>query len=233
MPHPAANPFTRDKLSTDVLDEWQRLIDSAAAMLQVPAGLITRVDHGQIEIHLASKTPGNPYSAECSAPYPDSGWYCEHTLRSQQRHLIPDARQDPQWHANAAVTGFKMVSYLGMPIMRPDGGEFGTLCFLDNKANAHNDLHIQMLGLFTRMLELSLRVVFDKERQQEQERLFDGLSKIYPICSYCKKIREPDGTWLSIEMYIQKTSGAKASHGICPGCMRQIETELGLGKHGK
>lgn len=231
-PH-SANPFTRETLSSDVLNEWQRLIDSAAAMFQVPAGLITRVDRNQIEILLTSKTAGNPYPAGCTAPYPDSGWYCEHTLKSRGLNLIPDAQQDPQWRTNSAVTGFHMVSYVGMPILRPDGKEFGTVCFLDNKANAHNELHIQMLGLFARMIELSLRVIFDKERYEQQERMFSGLSKIYPICSYCKKIREPNGTWTSIESYIQKTSGAKASHGICPSCMRKVETQLGMCKHAK
>lgn len=38
-----ANPFDREKLAEDVLNEWQNLLDETAEILGVPAGLITRV----------------------------------------------------------------------------------------------------------------------------------------------------------------------------------------------
>jgi len=44
------------------------------------------------------------------------------------------------------------------------------------------------------------------------------LSKIYPICCYCKKIKEDTGEWVSVEQYVRDISGAMASHGICPQC---------------
>jgi len=31
-----------------------------------------------------------------------------------------------------------------MPIKRPDGGMFGTICFLDKKENAHNEMHLKL-----------------------------------------------------------------------------------------
>ena len=76
-----ANPFNRKKLTEDVLKEWQNLLDGAAEILGVPAGLITRVDGKEIEIFLSSETEGNPYTAGYTTHYPDSGWYCEHTLK--------------------------------------------------------------------------------------------------------------------------------------------------------
>jgi len=44
------------------------------------------------------------------------------------------------------------------------------------------------------------------------------LQGIIPICSYCKKIRDEEGSWNQIEDYIHSQSGAKFSHGICPEC---------------
>ncbi len=221
-----ANPFTREKLAEDVLQEWQNLIDAAAEIFDVPAGLITRVDGGQIEILLSSETPGNPYTAGYTTHYPDSGWYCERTLKSRRLNLIPNAREDPEWKDNAAVTGFGMVSYVGMPIQRPDGGEFGTVCFLDNKANAHNDLHIRLLHQVRRMIELSLRIIYDKDLMDQQERLLENLSKIYPICSYCKKVREKSGAWVEVEQYVEAVSGAMPTHSICPECYRRETNRL-------
>jgi len=46
-----------------------------------------------------------------------------------------------------------------------------------------------------------------------------GLKKgIIAVCSYCKKIRDEDGQWLTFEAYFQKHTGANFSHGICEEC---------------
>lgn len=46
------------------------------------------------------------------------------------------------------------------------------------------------------------------------------LRGILPICSYCKKIRDDDGYWSQIEVYVQERSEADFSHGICPDCIK-------------
>lgn len=45
------------------------------------------------------------------------------------------------------------------------------------------------------------------------------LQGILPICSFCKKIREDDGYWSQVEVYLKQRSDAVFSHGICPECM--------------
>ncbi len=220
------NPYNREKLTEDILKEWQSLLDETAEILGVPAGLITRVDGNEIEILLSSTTEGNPYPADCTSKYPDSGWYCEHTLKSRGLNLIPNALQDSQWQNNSAAVDLHIISYLGIPIERPDGGLFGTVCFLDNKQNAHNDMHIRLVKQVKRMIELSLRIVLAKEEIDRRDRLLDDLSKIYPICSYCKKVREETGQWVSVEKYVQDISGAIPSHGVCPQCYEREINQL-------
>ena len=44
------------------------------------------------------------------------------------------------------------------------------------------------------------------------------LQSILPICSYCRKIREDDDTWVSIEKHIKQKTDTAFSHGICPDC---------------
>ena len=46
------------------------------------------------------------------------------------------------------------------------------------------------------------------------------LSGLLPICSHCKKIRDDEGYWQQVEVYIRDHSEAEFSHGICPDCMR-------------
>jgi transcriptional regulator with GAF, ATPase, and Fis domain len=216
-----ANPFNRKTLTEDILKEWQNLLNETAAILGVPAGLITRVDGNEIEILLSSETEGNPYPAAYTSSYPDSEWYCEHTLKNKGVNLIPNALQDTQWKENPAAVELHMISYLGMPIERPDGGQFGTVCFIDSKQNAHNDMHIRLVQQIKRMIELSLRIVLAKEEIDRRDRLLDDLSKIYPICSYCKKVREESGQWVSVEKYVRDVSGAMPSHGVCPQCYQR------------
>ena len=215
------NPFNQKMLTEDVLKEWQNLLNETAEILGVTAGLITRVDGKEIEILLSSETEGNPYPAAYTSQYPDSGWYCEYTLKSKGLNLIPNATQDSQWKDNSAAVELHIISYVGMPIERPDGGQFGTVCFLDNKQNAHNDMHIRLVKQIKRMIELSLRIVLDKEEIDRRDRLLDDLSKIYPICSYCKKVREESGEWISVEKYVSDISGATPSHGVCPQCFER------------
>jgi len=47
------------------------------------------------------------------------------------------------------------------------------------------------------------------------------LRGILPICSFCKKIRDDDGYWKQVEVYISERSHADFSHGICPSCLKE------------
>ncbi len=46
------------------------------------------------------------------------------------------------------------------------------------------------------------------------------LSGLLPICSFCKKIRDQDGGWQPLEVYISRRSEALFSHSLCPECTR-------------
>lgn len=54
-----------------------------------------------------------------------------------------------------------------------------------------------------------------------------GLNKgIIGICSYCRKVRNKDGVWVTFEAYIQKSTGANFSHGICEECNETLLNEF-------
>ncbi len=226
MQEAQANPFNKNTLEAEILEGWQNMLNLAAELLAVPAGLITRIDGPEIEVFLASESKGNPYPEGLKTHYPNSGFYCEWVAKNRQTMLIPDARLDPMWKDNAAIQ-LNMISYLGMPIMRPDGQVFGTICFLDSKKNTHNETIIKLVNQFKRMIELSLNVLFAKEEVRRRDRLFDDLSRIFPICAYCKKVCNDASEWVPVENYIKGISGRRASHGVCPQCyereLRSIE----------
>ena len=48
------------------------------------------------------------------------------------------------------------------------------------------------------------------------------LRGLIPICANCKDIRDDQGTWNKIEVYIEKHSSALFSHGMCPKCIKEL-----------
>lgn len=48
------------------------------------------------------------------------------------------------------------------------------------------------------------------------------LGGLLPICASCKKIRDDEGYWHQVEVYIRDHSDAEFSHGICPECMAEL-----------
>jgi len=52
------------------------------------------------------------------------------------------------------------------------------------------------------------------------------LKELLPICSGCKKIRDDQGYWQSVEKYLLDHAGVKFSHGLCPECLRKMYPDL-------
>ena len=48
------------------------------------------------------------------------------------------------------------------------------------------------------------------------------LKRIVPICSHCKRIRNDDQYWLSVERYFQEHMDLDFSHGLCPECFKRL-----------
>jgi len=47
------------------------------------------------------------------------------------------------------------------------------------------------------------------------------LKGLISICSYCKVIRNEEGTWEMLESYLSNHSDAQFSHGTCPDCLEK------------
>ena len=48
------------------------------------------------------------------------------------------------------------------------------------------------------------------------------LSRLLPICSSCRKVRDDEGYWNQIESYIKKNTEIDFSHGLCPECAEKL-----------
>lgn len=85
----------------------------------------------------------------------------------------------------------------------------------------------RVLSLFTIWVTAVLSFLYKRD-QEERERLIlelrDSLDHIktlqglLPICVSCKKVRNGQGYWKSIDTYVSERSEAQITHGICPDC---------------
>ena len=52
------------------------------------------------------------------------------------------------------------------------------------------------------------------------------LSGLLSICASCKRIRDEQGHWEKLEIYIRDRSAADFSHGCCPECLEKLYGKL-------
>jgi two-component system, response regulator PdtaR len=48
------------------------------------------------------------------------------------------------------------------------------------------------------------------------------LSGLLPICASCKKIRDDQGYWQQVEVYIREHADVEFTHGLCPDCLIKL-----------
>lgn len=48
------------------------------------------------------------------------------------------------------------------------------------------------------------------------------LHGILPICRHCKKVRDDDGYWQQVEVYVKDRTDAEFAQGVCPECVEQF-----------
>jgi len=67
------------------------------------------------------------------------------------------------------------------------------------------------------------------DQSAAEEKMFesraDGEKKTQTICCSCKRVRDKNGRWVTVETYIQSFLNIQFSHGICPECMEKLYGE--------
>ncbi len=69
------------------------------------------------------------------------------------------------------------------------------------------------------------KIIKDLENALEQIKTLKG---IIPICSYCKQIRNDEGFWQQVELYIHENADVKFTHGVCPECEAKVYSDMDL-----
>ena len=141
-------------ISDELQNKWQKILDLAAKIIGVPSGLITRLNEKNLEVFLSSKTEGNIFEPQLKLEL-GLGWYCENVAGTREPLTLPNALKSENWKDNPSVP-FNIISYMGIPILWPDGEVFGTFCMLDNKENQYSELYKELLVSLREIIQSDL-----------------------------------------------------------------------------
>jgi PAS domain S-box-containing protein len=157
-------------IPSDVLRNWQRIVDLSANIMRVPSAVVTQLepDSTCYRTLVSSSSDGNPFPIDEIFSM-DIGTFCETVIKNREPLLVPNALEDDQWKS-APETQVGMVSYLGFPVLWPDGRMFGTICVLDDRTNRYSDLYQELLRHFRDVLQGDLQTLARLGNELEEQR---------------------------------------------------------------
>jgi signal transduction histidine kinase/GAF domain-containing protein len=138
------------------VENCQVMLNSLAEIAQVPAALIMKLEEPFIEVFASSESLDNPYKVGEKVVLP--GLYCETVIKQKGKLLIPNALKDKDWDKNPDIK-LGMVSYLGFPLLFPNGDVFGTICILDSKERLFDESSEKLLLMIKKLFEDNLKSI--------------------------------------------------------------------------
>lgn len=200
-------------IPSDVLRKWQRIVDLLANVMRVPSAVVTRVEPPQDTSYrtvVSSSSEGNPFPIDQIFSL-DIGTFCETVIKNREPLLVANALEDDQWKG-APEIGVGMVSYLGFPVLWPDGRMFGTICVLDDKANRYSDLYQEVLSHCRDVLQGDLQTLARLGSELEEQRAH--LSELFARIPEAVVMLDPGSTVTRVNPAFTKIFGYAADEAI-------------------
>ena len=129
-----------------------------------------KINLPDIEVFIANESEANLYKVGESIRLLGSCLYFEKVCKSKKRLLVPNALKDKEWDKNPDIK-LGMISYMGFPILWPDGEIFGTTCVLDVKENAYNMEYRDIISRFKEYIEAYLNLALSKYLKKDEKEI--------------------------------------------------------------
>ena len=163
------------KITDEIVNTWQSIVNTIAEIINVPSALIMKVDEPYIEVFCSSESSKNPYKA--GGRENPAGLYCERVIKKRNKLLVPNALKDKEWDKNPDIES-GMISYLGFPLLWPDGEVFGTICVLDSQENKYEKQYEKLMASFKELVEAHLSLLYKNlANRKNLENILDNLSE--------------------------------------------------------
>lgn len=129
------------------------------------------------------------------------------------------------WHPNLLLEMI-VIGLVGLAeVSLINGYEQGKKKLLEYQRHLEDRVKERTVDLTRANLALERDII---ERKRIEGELREALAQVktltglLPMCANCKKIRDDQGYWSSVEKYISTHSEAEFTHGICPECLEKL-----------
>lgn len=140
--------------------------------------------------------------------------------------LAEDTRHDPVHTRAALAQGLR--GFLGVPLRTPER-LIGVLNVYTRGRRRFRPDEVALLAAFGDQASLAIHQArLYEERADRVRDLEDALARVnqlqglLPICAWCKKVRNDQNYWQTVEGYVAEHTEARFSHGICPECREKL-----------
>jgi PAS domain S-box-containing protein len=208
-------------IPSDVVQKWQRIVDLLANIMRVPSAVLCKLEpphYTHYKIAASSNSEGNPFPVDDVFSM-DIGTFCETVIKSREPLLVIDALEDDRWKL-APELKVGMVSYLGFPVVWPDGQMFGTICVLDDKANRYSDLYQELLLHCRDVLQADLQTLVRLGDELEDQKVH--LSELFARFPEAVVMVDRDFRITRVNPKFTKTFGYTAEEAIGQGIKELI-----------
>ncbi|RKQ86085.1 serine phosphatase [Solirubrobacter pauli] len=107
-----------------------RLARLASRLLGVPVALVSLVD---VDAQIFPGQSGLPADSPFARGTPLSHSFCKTVVATRDVVTTEDAREDPRFAGNLAITDLGAIAYAGWPLVTAGGEALGALCAIDMK----------------------------------------------------------------------------------------------------
>jgi PAS domain S-box-containing protein len=76
-------------------------------------------------------------------------------------------------------------------------------------------------GFIGSCVDVTDRVEAQQALEAARQEEITSLKGLLPICMWCNKIRDDEGYWNRVDVYIKDRSQAEFTHGVCPTCAEE------------
>ncbi|HUT88913.1 MAG TPA: SpoIIE family protein phosphatase [Thermoguttaceae bacterium] len=156
-------------LDTPPEERFDRLVELASAVFQVPISYVALVDSDR-----------QWFKAKCGLVADQTGRdvsFCGHAILQDQPLVVPDASADERFRDNPLVVDEPGVRfYAGCPLRGPSGFKVGTFCIADTQPRELDDAELRRFRQFGEIAEHELQMADLIEVQHELLRTKSELS---------------------------------------------------------
>ena len=160
-----------------IMEKWQDIVSILLKNNNFPIIMIAKVDFPYLEIFNTSKNKKNPFNK--GDKFKLKGHFSEKVINTKEILEINNAAKDNNWE-NAPEIEDNLISYIGYPLVWPDGKIFGTLCSYDYKERKFESQIKENMKQAQELIESHLKIIYKNKKLEKSRNRYQKLFEISP-----------------------------------------------------